>query len=68
MMEITINDVLTQVEKDSSLEDVVRLKGLDNKGGVAVAVNGRMVKRDDWAQFTLHPLDKVLIINAAYGG
>ena len=36
--------------------------------GTAVAVNNRMVRRDDWGGHTLSDGDKVLLIKAAYGG
>lgn len=67
-MKITINDIVRDVEPHTSVEEVVAMQGLEGKGGVAVAVNGKMVRRPDWASHTLHDLDSVLIINAAYGG
>lgn len=38
------------------------------KGGVAVAVNNQMVRRDDWAGTPLNEGDNILIIKAACGG
>lgn len=38
------------------------------KGGVAVAVNNQMVRRDDWAATPLNEGDNILIIKAACGG
>ncbi len=67
-MKITINDTVCDVQPRASVEDVVAMKGLAGKGGVAVAVNGKIVRRDDWSTHTLNDLDSVLIINAAYGG
>lgn len=67
-MEITVNDIVTRIEKNATVEDLVKQQGLEGKGGVAVAVNGKIVRKGDWSQHTLHPLDNVLIINAAYGG
>ena len=67
-MKITINDVVTEVEKGASVADIIALQGLEGKGGVAVAVNGKIVRKDDWATYSLHDLDSLLIINAAYGG
>lgn len=67
-MDITINDVVTRVESGATVQDIVNLQGLQGKGGVAVAVNGTLVRREDWDTHTLHQLDSVLIIKAAYGG
>lgn len=36
--------------------------------GTAVALNNRMVRRDDWAKHELAEGDKILLIKAAYGG
>lgn len=67
-MEITVNDIVTHVESHTSVESLIALRGLQDKGGVAVAVNGKIVRRQDWCGHILKDLDNVLIINAAYGG
>lgn len=36
--------------------------------GTAVAVNGKVAKRADWADLTLKDGDDILVISAAYGG
>ena len=56
------------VEKNITVEQLLQLQGMAGRGGVAVAVNGKIVKRPDWETKILHDLDNVLIINAAYGG
>ncbi len=36
--------------------------------GIAVAVNNRIVGRDEWGQRTLQEGDRVTVIQATYGG
>lgn len=38
------------------------------EGGVAVAVNNKIVRRDEWNTFLLKENDKVIVIKAACGG
>jgi sulfur carrier protein len=42
--------------------------GLADKKGVAVAVNGAVVPRGDWAARELAEADRVLVIQATQGG
>jgi thiamine biosynthesis protein ThiS len=46
----------------------MRDEGLYDKGGVAVAVNGRVVRRAQWNTCMLADGADIIIINAAYGG
>ncbi len=36
--------------------------------GTAVAVNGKIVRRENWPVSNLNEEDKIMIISAAYGG
>lgn len=67
-MEVTVNDSVCHLEPRTSVEELIKLRGLEGKGGVAVAVNGKVVRRPEWGSHILNNLDNVLIINAAYGG
>lgn len=67
-MKITVNDIVCDVDAHTSVEDLMRNRNQLDKGGVAVAVNGRVVRRQEWEAHILQDLDSVLIINAAYGG
>jgi sulfur carrier protein len=67
-MEITINSRPRQIDACLTLSDVMRDEGLYDKGGVAVAVNGRVVRRAQWDTCMLADGADIIIINAAYGG
>lgn len=67
-MKIIINDICETLPQGSTVADLVAVRGLADKGGVAVAINGKIVKKPDWESRILCDLDNILIINAAYGG
>lgn len=59
--------------QELSLDDVTTLAELlanqqINAAGVAVAVNNRIIRRDEWATTELGEGDKVTVIQATYGG
>lgn len=67
-MEIKVNSKLREVEPHISVREFLDSEGLTGKGGVAVAVNGVVVRKGDWDVRLLNEGDDLLIINAAYGG
>lgn len=51
------------------LADVLATVGLEpERPGVAVAVNGEVVRRSDWAERTLEEGDRVEVVTAVQGG
>ncbi|MCD7710246.1 MAG: sulfur carrier protein ThiS [Porphyromonadaceae bacterium] len=36
--------------------------------GIAIAVNNRVIRKEDWADTFLSNNDKVMVIHASYGG
>lgn len=67
-MEITINQQLTEIPENYSVEAL--LSGLfQNPGkGIAVAINQSIVPRSEWPTRLLIPADKVTLITATQGG
>ncbi|MFC1839793.1 sulfur carrier protein ThiS [Thermodesulfobacteriota bacterium] len=66
-MIIKINDIETNFDGQTLL-DLARLKNLEEKTGLAVAVNEKVVKRDEWARYHLKDSDSVIIIVPVQGG
>ena len=65
---ISVNGVLKPL-KTLSLFKLLEENGADGrKGGVAVALNGEVVPRADWAQTSIKPNDKVEIVQIVRGG
>jgi len=65
-MVITINSKEQETQSSNLQELSVELQ-LPGKG-VAVAVNNRMIPREQWSSISLQENDKVVIIKAACGG
>ena len=66
-MKIYINDIETEVTDGANVTEIFTQLD-ESAAGVAVAVNGTLVKRQAWESLTLNDGDRMLIIKAAYGG
>lgn len=66
-MKIILNSKEQIVDEGISVDGLVSQLGLP-QGGVAIAVNNRIVKRDEWKSTLLNENDSVIIIKAACGG
>lgn len=66
-MIIKINDVETDFAGHTLL-DLAREKNLEEKTGLAVAVNEEVIKRDEWENHSLKDNDSVIIIVPVQGG
>ena len=67
-MEISINNVKTTVEENTSLTSVVATNSGENTKGIAVAVNEQVVPKHQWDSTFLNQNDTVIIIKATQGG
>ncbi len=67
-MNIYCNGELITAESNVSLYDILAMKGLDQKKGIAVALNNAVIKKDEWKTCTLQENDKILVISATKGG
>lgn len=67
-MEISINNVKTTVEENTSLAAVVATNSGENTKGIAVAVNQNVVPKTEWDSTLLHQKDTIIIIKATQGG
>jgi sulfur carrier protein len=66
-MEVMINGVTHQVAERTSLERAISLIST-SATGIAVAVNGEVVRRAAWAQLRLAPGDEIEVLTAVPGG
>lgn len=51
-----------------TIAELVEQQGVAGGKGVAVAINGRVVRRQAWAETTLSPGDDVEIVRVRQGG
>ncbi len=66
-MEVTINDKRQQITDNETVATVIGSIYRDSRG-IAVAINGKIVKKTEWNARCLNEGDDVVIIKAAYGG
>ena len=66
-MEIMVNGQPLALAPGSTVADIAEARGLVGKGGVAIAVNGAVVRQADWPSRRLEEGDKVVILTAAQG-
>ena len=66
-MEILINGAPHQVPEETSLDRAVALIS-GSVTGIAVAVNGDVVRRVSWPEVRLAPGDRIEVLTAVQGG
>ena len=64
-MLVKVNNEIRTYNVTPTLGEVI---GIKMTRGVAVALNGRIIRRENWESTYLNDGDDILIINAAYGG
>ncbi|WP_312193351.1 sulfur carrier protein ThiS [Sphingobacterium sp.] len=68
-MELTINHQIRFFDPaPTSLEDLLLLELSGKTQGVAVAINNKVVPKDDWGLMILKPHDQIILITASQGG
>ncbi|WNO60831.1 sulfur carrier protein ThiS [Rheinheimera sp. MMS21-TC3] len=66
-MQITINDIPTEVTSDISLQQVLLSQNI-NQNGLAVAVNNSVINKSTWQQYQLKANDAVQLFQIVTGG
>ena len=67
-MNITINGQPHEIADNSNLIDVLDKNRIENRFGMAVAVNNVVVSKTEWEKHIVQNQDDILIINAIFGG
>ncbi len=68
-MTVLVNGEARDVAASLTVSDLLALLGHDPRGaGLAVAVNGEVVPRGEWAATALGERDHVEVLGAAQGG
>jgi len=68
MMNIVINEQKRQVKDGANIVDALDEARIENRFGVAIAVNNVVIPKTEWEKTSLNPNDQVTIINAIFGG
>ena len=67
-MNITINGQPHEIADNSNLIDVLDKIRIENRFGMAIAVNNVVVPKTKWEKHIVQNQDDILIINAIFGG
>lgn len=68
LMNVFLNSEPVSLDANRKLIDLLQNHNFADKKGIAVAVNNKVIKKQDWATNTLSENDKVLVISATKGG
>lgn len=68
-MKLTLNNKAVEIDGELQpvLSDVLAAQGVPARG-IAVAINNRVVRRDDWSVTRLSDGDSITVITAICGG
>ncbi|MGI5310246.1 sulfur carrier protein ThiS [Rheinheimera sp. WS51] len=66
-MQITINEIPTEVTSNISLQQVLLSQNI-NQNGLAVAVNNSVINKSTWQQYQLKANDAVQLFQIVTGG
>ena len=70
-MKLLVNGEPREIEADT-VEALFRVEaeetGLDSPQGIAIALNGRVLRRTQWADTSISPGDRIEIVRAMQGG
>ena len=67
-MNLLVNGDATEVPEEVTIDEIVTGAGARGRRGVAVALNGAVVPRGEWASKRLTEGDRVEVLSAIGGG
>lgn len=66
-MIVTINNEIKTIDNKTTIDKLVFSLNISEKG-MAIAVNGHIIRRQAWETTHIEDGDNITIIHAAYGG
>ena len=67
-MEVSVNEKKKKISNNVSLAEAIAELKITETTGIAIAINDKVIKRDNWTTEKLKSNDEILIIRAAQGG
>ena len=67
-MDVFVNNELQSVEENSVLFSLMEILSMNDKKGIAVAINNAVVPKTKWSDYLLKSNDRITIIRATQGG
>ena len=67
-MNIIINEKPYRIKNGATIDEALKEAQIENRFGIAVAVNNVVIPKALWEDTPLYPNDQITIINAIFGG
>ncbi len=67
-MYIYLNEKKIELDDNISVSGLLEKQNITNTAGMAIALNGKVVRKANWDATILSDGDKILIISAGQGG
>ena len=67
-MNIIINEKPYRIKDGAAIDEALKEAQIENRFGIAVAVNNVVIPKALWEDTVLCPNDQITIINAIFGG
>ena len=67
-MNIIINEKPYRIKNGATIDEALKEAQIENRFGIAVAVNNVVIPKALWEDTPLYPHDQITIINAIFGG
>jgi len=67
-MNIIINEKPYRIKNGATIDEALKEAQIENRFGIAVAVNNVVIPKALWEDTSLYPNDQITIINAIFGG
>lgn len=68
MVEVSINQENFQIPDPGTLTGILPLLHIERPDGIAIAVNDRVIPKNEWELYELQAKDKIFVIRATQGG
>ena len=68
IMKLLVNNKTVVMDRETSIEQLLKIMRFNRLNGIALAVNNKVIPRSDFADFALKENDSILIIRATQGG
>lgn len=67
-MNVSLNNQIISVDECTLLFNLLEQQNITKKKGIAIAVNNKVISKQNWKDVSLHEMDEILIISATQGG
>jgi sulfur carrier protein len=68
MIEVLINNLPHQFSQEGTLQGILKKVEIENRRGIAIAINEEVIPKSKWANHRVRNADKITVIKATQGG